>query len=165
MNPPFGRAAACERAAESISLRLDDELSEIEIAQLRAHLDVCAACRRLEHEMVGVTFELRLAPLAAPSRAFVTPRLRAARVRSLRPLVATAAMFLVVLGSVFSLDRAGIQQQNDGSSSLNFSSQFAQQQFASLEHQRIEARATPALPQDKARQRFERLQIELGAIS
>ena len=46
--------------------------------------------------MVGVTFELRLAPLAAPSRPFVTPRLRAARVRSLRPLAATAAMFVVV---------------------------------------------------------------------
>ena len=164
MNPPFGRAAACERAAEAISLRLDDELSEIEIAQLRAHLDVCAACRRLEHEMVGVTFELRLAPLVAPSRAIVAPRLRAARVRSLRPLVATAAMFLVVLGSVFSLNRAGIQPQ-DGASSLNFSSQLAQEQFASLEHQRIEARTAPALPQDKARQRFERQQIELGAIS
>src|SRR3954451_23198212 len=126
MNPPFGRTAACERAAEAISLRLDDELSELEIAQLRAHLDGCAACRRLEHEMVGVTFELRLAPLAAPSRVFVAPRMRAARVRSLRPLAATAAMLLVVLGSVFSLDRAGIQQQ--GPSSLNFSSQFAQQQ-------------------------------------
>jgi anti-sigma factor RsiW len=164
MNSPFGRTAACERAAESISLRLDDELSEIEIAQLRAHLDVCAACRRLEHEMVGVTFELRLAPLAAPSRAFVAPRLRAARVRSIRPLAATAAMLLVVLGSVFSLNRGGIQPQN-GVSSLNFSSQLAQEQFASREHQRIEAGTAPALPQDKARQRFERLQIELGAIS
>ena len=164
MNPPFGRAAECERASQAISLRLDDELSELEIAQLRAHLDVCATCRRLEQEMVGVTFELRLAPLAAPARTFVTPRMRAARVRSLRPLAATAAMLLVVMGSVFSLTRAGIQPHN-GVSSLDFSSQYAQQQFASLEHQRIEEQMRPSLPQDKPRQQFERLQIELGAIS
>jgi predicted anti-sigma-YlaC factor YlaD len=165
MNPPFGRAPACERAAQAISLRLDEELSELEIAQLRVHLDACSACRLLEQEMVGVTFELRLAPPVMPERMFVTPRMRAARMRSLRPLAATAAMLVVGVGSVFSLTRAGIQPQ-DGVSSLNFSSQFAQEQFASLEHQRIEARTSPIkLAQDKARQRFERLQIELGAIS
>jgi predicted anti-sigma-YlaC factor YlaD len=165
MNPPFGRALACERAAQAISLRLDDELSELEIAQLRLHLDGCAACRRLEQEMVGMTFEVRLAPLAAPSRQLTAPRMRAARVRSLRPLVATAAMLLVVVGSVGSLLRAGIQPQ-EGSSSLNFSSQFAQQQFASVEHQRIEQHAsTVTLPLDRARQRFERLQMTIGSNS
>src|SRR5436853_4516162 len=109
MNPPFGRALACERAAQAISLRLDDELSELEVAQLRVHLDGCAACRRLEQEMVGMTFEVRLTPLVAPSRQLTAPRVRAARMRSLRPLVATAAMLVVVVGSVGSLLRAGIQ--------------------------------------------------------
>src|SRR5258706_2032759 len=122
MTPPFGRAPGCERAAQGISLRLDGELSELELAQLRMHLDGCAACRHLEQEMTAVTFELRLAPLAAPARTFVTPRMRAARIRSLRPLAATAAMLVIVVGSVGSLMRGGIQPQ-DGVSSLPFSSQ------------------------------------------
>jgi len=91
MNPPFGRALACERAAQAISLRLDEELSELEIAQLRVHLDACPACRLLEQDMVGMTLEVRLMPLAVPSRQFTVPRMRAARMRSFRPLVATAA--------------------------------------------------------------------------
>src|SRR3954464_7494497 len=112
MHPPFGRAPACERAAQAISSQLDGELSELELAQLRAHLDACAACRMLEQQMVGMTLELRLAPLAAPARAFAAPRMRAARVRSLRPLAATAAMLLVVVGSVGSLTPGGGQPQN-----------------------------------------------------
>jgi predicted anti-sigma-YlaC factor YlaD len=166
MNPPFGRAFACERAAQAISLRLDEELSELELAQLRVHLDACPACRILEQDMVGMTLEVRGMALASPSRQFTVPRMRAARMRSLRPLVATAAMLVVVVGSVGSLVRAGIQPQ-DGSSSLNFSSQFAQQQFASVEHQRIEQRSTSTvtLPLDRARQRFERLQMTLGSNS
>jgi predicted anti-sigma-YlaC factor YlaD len=166
MNPPFGRALACERAAQAISLRLDEELSELEVAQLRVHLDACPACRLLEQDMVGMTLEVRLMPLAVPSRQFTVPRMRAARMRSFRPLVATAAMLVVVVGSVGSLLRAGIQPQ-DGSSSLNFSSQFAQEQFASVEHQRIEQRANAAvtLPRDTARQRFERLQMTIGSNS
>jgi anti-sigma factor RsiW len=166
MNPPFGRTSACERAAQAISLRLDDELSELEIAQLRSHLDGCAACRLLEQEIVGVTFEVRLSSLAAPSRAFVAPRMRTARVRSLRPLVATAAMLLVVVGSVGSVLRAGIQPQ-EGPSSFNFTSQLAQQRFVNLEHRRMEDQSSAAvnLSQDTARQRFERLQMTIGSIS
>ena len=112
-----------------------------------------------------MTFEVRLTPLVAPSRQLTAPRVRAARMRSLRPLVATAAMLVVVVGSVGSLLRAGIQPQG-GSSSLNFSSQFAQQQFASVEHQRIEQHAIPVtLPLDTAHQRFERLQMTIGSNS
>jgi anti-sigma factor RsiW len=137
MNQPFGRAAACERSAQAISQQLDDELSELELARLRTHLDGCDACRLLEQDLAGVTHELRLAPLVAPTRSFVTPRLRAARVRSLRPLVASAAVLLVVVGSVGSLMRAGLQPR-DGISSLNFQSPVDQIQFATLEHKRIE---------------------------
>jgi hypothetical protein len=91
--------------------------------------------------------------------------MRAARIRSLRPLAASAAMLLVVIGSVFSLTRAGIQP-NEAISSLNFPSDIAQQQFANREHKRIELRSSSVkLPQDIARQQFERLQLERGVIS
>jgi hypothetical protein len=114
--------------------------------------------------MVGVTFELRLAPLSAPARTFVTPRMRAARIRSLRPLAATAAMLVVVVGGVGSLMRGDMQPQ-DGVSSLPFTSQLDQIQFAQHEHQRVEQKSPVKLPQDKARQQFERQQILRGAIS
>jgi hypothetical protein len=165
MHPQFGRAPACERAAQFISLQLDDELSELELAQLRAHLDACEACRVLEQEMVGMTLELRMAPLAAPGRAFAAPRMRAARVRSLRPLAATAAMLVVVVGSVGSLTRGGVAPQ-DAISSLNFQSEVDQIQFASLEHRRIEQHTTTAtVPVNGPRAQFERQQIQRGAIS
>jgi len=163
MHPPFGRAPACERAAQAISMQLDGELSELELAQLRSHLDACAACRMLEEQMVGMTLELRIAPLAAPGRAFAAPRMRAARVRSLRPLAATAAMLLVVVGSVGSLTRGGVEPQN-GISSLTFQSPDDQAEHASLEHSRIEP-SKVTLPGDTARQQFERQQILDGAIS
>jgi hypothetical protein len=163
MHPPFGRAPACERAAQAISLQLDGELSELELAQLRAHLDACPACRMVEQGMVGMTLELRLAPPAAPGRAFAAPRMRAARVRSLRPLAATAAMLLVVVGSVGSLMRGGAEPQN-GISSLTFQSPGDQIQHASLEHARIEPTKV-TLPRDTAHQQFERQQILRGAIS
>jgi predicted anti-sigma-YlaC factor YlaD len=53
----------CDRARAWASLRLDDEISELESALLEAHLRRCAACRELEESMRGAVMALRAQPL------------------------------------------------------------------------------------------------------
>jgi len=64
-------AAECERARARASLALDCELSQLERAQLRAHLDACASCSKFLAELREVTHELRAAALPAPSRPLI----------------------------------------------------------------------------------------------
>src|SRR6188472_3567850 len=56
---------SCERARSWVSLDLDDELSELEGAMLRAHTARCVPCAQFQSEAVAITHKLRLAPLAA----------------------------------------------------------------------------------------------------
>jgi predicted anti-sigma-YlaC factor YlaD len=64
-------AHRCERARFRASLRLDNELSELEGALLDAHLARCAGCQRVVAGFRGSTSALRsatlgrVAPLAA----------------------------------------------------------------------------------------------------
>ena len=53
----------CERARAWISLRLDDEISELEEALLGAHLRRCDACREFEASVRGAVVALRAQPL------------------------------------------------------------------------------------------------------
>jgi predicted anti-sigma-YlaC factor YlaD len=53
----------CERARAWVSLRLDDEISELEEALLEAHLHRCAACREFEASVRGAVVALRAQPL------------------------------------------------------------------------------------------------------
>ncbi len=53
----------CERARAWVSLRLDDEISELEEALLEAHLRRCAACREFEASVRGAVVALRAQPL------------------------------------------------------------------------------------------------------
>ena len=60
---------SCERARSRVSLDLDDELSELERAMLRAHTANCAACSAFQAEATAIAYRLRLAvlePLPAP---------------------------------------------------------------------------------------------------
>src|SRR5581483_3650779 len=52
----------CERARAWVSLRLDDEISELEDAMLEAHLGRCAACREFEASVRGAVLVLRSQP-------------------------------------------------------------------------------------------------------
>jgi len=70
------RTTPCERAAQWISLALDDELSVLEQAGLDRHLDRCEACHRLSAELAGLTALIRGAPPAEPRR---EPAVRAPR--------------------------------------------------------------------------------------
>jgi predicted anti-sigma-YlaC factor YlaD len=53
----------CDRARAWVSLRLDDEISELEEALLDAHLRCCAACFEFEASVRGAVFTLRAQPL------------------------------------------------------------------------------------------------------
>ena len=53
----------CDRARAWASLRLDDEISELEDALLTAHLKRCAACREFEESVRGSVLMLRAQPL------------------------------------------------------------------------------------------------------
>jgi hypothetical protein len=71
-------AQDCERARARASLALDCELSQLEQAHLRVHLDDCASCAAFVSGLREVTHELRAAPLPAPSRP-LAPRRRRGR--------------------------------------------------------------------------------------
>jgi anti-sigma factor RsiW len=95
----------CSRTPELVSLELDGELTQLELARLESHLQRCASCRALRAELVGLTSALRAAPLEQLERPISMPQ----RVRwSIRPLqigavaaaVAVAAGLAGLVGSV-----------------------------------------------------------------
>ncbi len=95
------RTAECERARSWVSLGLDGELSEIELALLCAHIVRCTACAGFEHDADALTRELRAAPLERPAVASMLPRRRSAAMRSLQISAAAAAVALAAgLGSL-----------------------------------------------------------------
>jgi ferric-dicitrate binding protein FerR (iron transport regulator) len=68
---------SCERARSWVSLDLDDELSELEGAMLRAHTARCVPCAAFQAETVAITHKLRLAPLLPlPAPVALPPRRR-----------------------------------------------------------------------------------------
>ena len=62
----------CSRARFWASLRLDDQLSELESAMLDAHLVGCPSCRSFAETAALATGELRAAPLAVHRPVAVT---------------------------------------------------------------------------------------------
>jgi predicted anti-sigma-YlaC factor YlaD len=99
---PAGRR--CDRAREYASLRLDGELSELEGALLDSHLEHCPSCRAFSEDLVGLTDELRAAPLARPEFAVSLPRRRFVALRRAQLSAAAAAVVSVVgIGTLFGM--------------------------------------------------------------
>jgi predicted anti-sigma-YlaC factor YlaD len=94
----------CLRARESISARLDDELSELGTARLAAHLRTCAECSAYASGLGTIAGLLRNAPLELPEVEIALPRRR--RVPGLQVAAAAAAAVAVAAGSSFALGRA-----------------------------------------------------------
>jgi len=86
----------CSRARFWASLRLDDQLSELESALLDAHLRSCPSCRSFTNGAGQTTTDLRAAPLEphAPVSLSV-PRRRAGR-----PVVFAFAATLIAAAAV-----------------------------------------------------------------
>jgi predicted anti-sigma-YlaC factor YlaD len=95
---------ACHRTRQHVSLRLDRQLSELEVAVMEHHLARCPACRSFADELEGVTEALRDAELVEPPIHFEVPR-RPSRVAVPRAGAAAAAAVLVAvaLGGVSGL--------------------------------------------------------------
>jgi anti-sigma factor RsiW len=92
--------AACDRCREQVSLELDGELSEVERAMLRVHLERCAGCRAYWERVGAVVRLLRAASLEPPQRApVVTRRLPGFAMRLQAASAAVLAFAVVGLGS------------------------------------------------------------------
>lgn len=98
----------CARAREAASARLDDELSELEVAVLDHHLRACTECSAFVRELHALSSSLRRATLEQPQIEVFAP----ARRRPLLPLraaTAAAAIVALVTGFAFVVGRvAGV---------------------------------------------------------
>ncbi len=99
MHPSNGQL--CDRARHWASLRVDDELSELEAALFDAHLVRCEACARFASDALGIAHALRTAPLEwAEPVVLDVPRLIDRRRARVRLLQSTAAATFVVAAAL-----------------------------------------------------------------
>ena len=94
----------CDRAREWVSLRLDDEISELEDARLEAHLHRCGACREYEATVRGAVLAMRARPLERMNEPIVVagrrrPMLRPAAVARVAAVVAAVVGVTTVLST------------------------------------------------------------------
>jgi predicted anti-sigma-YlaC factor YlaD len=97
--------AACHRTRQHVSLRLDRQLSEIEVAVMEHHLARCPACSSFAEELEGVTEALRSADLVEPPIRFdVAHRpVRVGVTRAAGAAAAAAVLVSVAVGAVAGL--------------------------------------------------------------
>ncbi len=80
----------CSRVRAQVSLRLDDELSQLERRMVTAHIERCHDCRLFADEIEEFTLQLRAAPLMALERPIAVRRPR--RLSILRMQTGVAAV-------------------------------------------------------------------------
>jgi len=88
----------CDRARAWLSLRLDEEISELEERLLDAHLARCASCREFEAGVRGAVAALRAQPLERIDHAVVVSGCRRFPVRR-GALASVAAVAAAVVGA------------------------------------------------------------------
>jgi predicted anti-sigma-YlaC factor YlaD len=91
--------SACVQARESISVRLDGELSELDSVRLAAHLRDCSECSAHARELGALAHRLRTAPLERPVLEAWVPRTRVASRSRLVPLRVAAAVLVAATAS------------------------------------------------------------------
>ncbi len=87
----------CQGIREQVSLRLDGELSQLELKMVAAHLERCADCHAFEASVREFTSALRAAPLESLRAPIVVRRSRRVSL-STAQLSAAAALAVAVLG-------------------------------------------------------------------
>ncbi|HEY2372235.1 MAG TPA: zf-HC2 domain-containing protein [Gaiellaceae bacterium] len=90
----------CEYARARASLALDGELSQVERAHLRAHVERCTGCAAYARDLDGLTQELRSAPLQRPRGRAPARRRRPGARRLQLGLVAAVVALAAGLGSL-----------------------------------------------------------------
>ena len=90
-------STVCGRIREQVSLRLDGELSQLELRMVDAHLERCAGCHAFEASVREFTEELRAAPLLSPRLPILVRRARRISLSAAQVSVA-ATLAVAVLG-------------------------------------------------------------------
>ncbi len=99
----------CQRIREQVSLRLDGELSQLELRMVATHLEHCADCHTFETSVREFTTQLRAAPLESPRLPIVVRRNRRVSL-SVAQVSAAAALAVAVLGV---LSQVGVPASQD----------------------------------------------------
>jgi predicted anti-sigma-YlaC factor YlaD len=97
-SPAF--SPACERARTQLSARYDGELNQLEDADLRRHLALCASCSAYEAEVGAFSRMLRTAPLEEPEFPIFVPRTRRLAARIQVGAAAAAVLATVIFASL-----------------------------------------------------------------
>ena len=87
----------CDRARAWVSMRLDDEISELEDALLDAHLRRCPACREFEDSVRSAVVVLRTQPLEPIEHPAVISGRRRLKMRS-STMASAAAVVAAIVG-------------------------------------------------------------------
>ena len=108
----------CQRIREQVSLRLDDELSQLEERMLASHLLRCSDCRMFEQSVREFTERLRAAPLESPRQPILVRRARRASL-SVAQISAAATLLVAVLGVLSQVDMPSTQDPSARSTTAN----------------------------------------------
>ncbi len=108
----------CQRIREQVSLRLDDELSQLEERMLVSHLRRCSDCRAFEQSVCEFTDKLRTAPLESPRQPILVRRARRASL-SFAQVSAAATLAVAVLGVLSQVDMPSTQDPSARSTTAN----------------------------------------------
>ena len=112
---------ACERYEEMISALLDGELSGEDEAALRAHMEACPSCRAMYEAFAAVGGAVRGQDVPATLHEGIMTKVRAAEragktqhtIIRLRPILAAAACFIVLIGTAVALNNTtGFARRN-----------------------------------------------------
>ncbi|MDP9304543.1 MAG: zf-HC2 domain-containing protein [Actinomycetota bacterium] len=136
----------CDRARAQVSALLDGALSELEEADLRLHLDGCAACRTFQAGAVSISGSLRAAPLEQLDFPIVVPNRRYVATRWIQGASAAAVVLVAIgLGSSQGLlaGRGGAGSTSSSSSSGRASSASAYLQSPDYERRLLNSLRTP----------------------
>jgi Putative zinc-finger len=101
----------CQRIREQVSLRLDDEVSQLEERMLASHLLRCSDCRTFEESVREFTDQLRAAPLESPRQPILVRRTRRVSLTAAQ-VTAAATLAVAVLGV---LSQVGLPTAQDPS--------------------------------------------------
>jgi predicted anti-sigma-YlaC factor YlaD len=100
----------CARARESISAQLDNELPDLELDRLEAHLLVCPECSTWAEQIRDLTAQLRETSLEEPVERLVLPgRRRSWRVSSAVAVASAAAVVATMFFAPGQQHRTGAQ--------------------------------------------------------
>ena len=115
------RSRACDQARSLVSLRLDDELSELEDALLDAHLGACAACSSFAQDVESATERLRRAPFLRLERPITLPHVpRRAYLRDLQTAAAGAVAVAAVVAGFIAVTPAVFNGPSDARATARF---------------------------------------------